>query len=81
MPVEQMPWLGGSIEKPTTDAATLAEMANVTVMTRTTAFGQYDGNCFALVERRPTMPVPPEGQPAAFLGRTCQACRLCDGGA
>ena len=62
--VEQMPWLGGSIEKPTTDADTLAEMGNVTVMTRTTAFGQYDGNCFALVERvADHVPVPPEGQP------------------
>ena len=62
--VEQMRWLGGNIEKPTTDADTLAEMGNVTVMTRTTAFGQYDGNCFALVERvADHVPVPPEGQP------------------
>ena len=80
--VEQMPWLGGSIEKPTTDADTLAEMGNVTVMTRTTAFGQYDGNCFALVERvRPCAGAAGGAATAALLGRTCQACRLCDGGA
>ena len=33
-------------------------------MTRTTAFGQYDDNCFALAERvSDHLPTPPEGQP------------------
>jgi len=42
-----MPWLGGSAAntgQTMPDADALAAMDNVTVMTRTTAFGQYDGN-------------------------------------
>ena len=65
--VEQMAWLGGSAAntgQATPDVDALAAMDNVTVMTRTTAFGQYDGNSFALVERvADHLPVPPEGQP------------------
>jgi glycine cleavage system aminomethyltransferase T/NADPH-dependent 2,4-dienoyl-CoA reductase/sulfur reductase-like enzyme len=65
--VEQMAWLGGNAAntgQATPDGDALADMANVTVMTRTTAFGQYDGNSFALVERvADHLPVPPEGQP------------------
>lgn len=62
--VEQMPWLGASAVEPLPDVEALDNMDNVTVMTRTTAFGQYDGNCFALVERvADHLPVPPEGQP------------------
>jgi sarcosine oxidase subunit alpha len=65
--VEQMAWLGGSAAntgRATPDADELAEIDNVTVMIRTTAFGQYDGNTFALVERvADHLPVPPEGQP------------------
>ena len=57
--VEQMPRLGASND----EAAALA-LDNVTVMTRTTAFGQYDDNCFALAERvSDHLPTPPEGQP------------------
>ena len=65
--VEQMAWLGGNAANAgaaVPDADAIAGMGNVTVMTRTTAFGQYDGNCFALVERvADHLPVPPEGQP------------------
>ncbi|MEC8777174.1 MAG: 2Fe-2S iron-sulfur cluster-binding protein [Pseudomonadota bacterium] len=58
--VEQMPRLGASDD----EAAALAALDNVTVMTRTTAFGQYDDNCFALAERvSDHLPTPPEGQP------------------
>jgi len=58
--VEQMPRLGGD----DADAEALTALDNVTVMTRTTAFGQYDGNCFALAERvSDHLPTPRDGQP------------------
>tara|TARA_B100000676_G_scaffold290558_1_gene324169 strand:- start:1986 stop:4895 length:2910 start_codon:yes stop_codon:yes gene_type:complete len=58
--VEQMPDLVGDSE----DAAAVSALENVRVMTRTTAFGQYDGNCFALAERvSDHLPTPPQGQP------------------
>lgn len=65
--VEQMPTLGGSAAYTgtlTPDADALAGLDNVTVMTRTTAFGQYDGNCFALAERvSDHLLTPPDGKP------------------
>ena len=69
--VEQMAWLGGDEAYAAEPTPVLAEtvadleaMDEVTVMTRTTAFGQYDGNVFGLLERvADHLPVPPEGAP------------------
>ena len=58
--IEQMARLGGD----SADAAAVVALENVTVMIRTTAFGQYDGNCFALAERvSDHLSTPPQGQP------------------
>lgn len=47
-------WLAGMLER-------LADMPNVSVMTRTTAFGSYDGNVLGLVERPGSGTADPAG--------------------